>query len=233
MNYAIEVIAIDCLMLRFFEQIEEQNMPWIGAATAALRHAFADNLVDIVPSYTTVLVHYDLNRLNDTQARTLIAQALQNLDISQNQQGKTHELATWYDLSVGPELALIAQNTSLSVAQVIKLHSERTYQVFALGFAPGFAFMGLVDPLLATPRLATPRKHVPACSLGIADQQTSVYPLASPGGWNIIGRMPIPLFDYAQGQSLLQPGDKVRFVPVERAEFVKLGGDDSAFEVTS
>ncbi|MFT0212099.1 5-oxoprolinase subunit PxpB [Pseudomonas sp. F1_0610] len=232
MSYRIEIVAIDSLMLRFFEHIDEQNMPWISAATAALRQVFAQTLVDIVPSYTTVLLQYDLNVLSDQQARQLIHHALENLDISQATQGKTHELATWYDLSVGPELTLIAQRSGLTISQVIELHSQRTYQVFALGFAPGFAFMGLVDPKLATPRLATPRKKVPACSLGIADQQTAVYPLPSPGGWNLIGRMPIPLFDYEQGSSLLQPGDKVRFIPVEKAEFIRLGGDDSAFEVS-
>ena len=101
---------------------------------------------------------------------------------------------------------------------VIERHSTHIYQVFALGFAPGFAFLGLVDERLASPRTATPRKQVPAGSLGIADRQTAIYPLVSPGGWNLIGRSPVRLFDRElDGFSLWQPGDRVRFVPIERA----------------
>ena len=97
-----------------------------------------------------------------------------------------------------------------------------------------FAFLGLVDERLASPRLATPRKQVPAGSLGIADRQTAIYPLVSPGGWNLIGRSPVRLFDRElDGFSLWQPGDRVRFVPIERAEFIRLGGDDTPFREAS
>ncbi len=108
----------------------------------------------------------------------------------------------WYDLSVGPELRLLSQRSGWSVSEVIRHHSEREYQVFALGFAPGFAFMGLVA----------------AGSVGIAERQTAAYPVASPGGWNLIGRTPSKLFDRERdGYSLMQPGDTVRFTaPVGR-----------------
>ena len=120
------------------------------------------------------------------------------------------------------------------MAGVIERHSARTYQVFALGFAPGFAFMGLVDECLASPRLQTPRKRVPAGSLGVADRQTAIYPLVSPGGWNLVGRSPTRLFDRElDGYSIWQPGDRVRFQPIDHAEFVRLGGDDTPYEVTS
>lgn len=103
--------------------------------------------------------------------------------------------------------------------------------MFALGFAPGFAFMGLVEEQLATPRLGTPRKRIAPGSVGIAERQTAAYPVTSPGGWNLLGRTPVKLFgDGIEGYSLLQPGDRVRFVPVERAEFIRLGGDDSPLE---
>ncbi|MCY1446834.1 putative protein YbgJ [compost metagenome] len=117
------------------------------------------------------------------------------------------------------------------MADIVRRHSEREYQVFALGFAPGFAFMGLVEEALAAPRLATPRKRVAAGSVGIAERQTAAYPAVSPGGWNLIGRTPSKLFDRARdGYSLLQPGDRVRFVAVDRATFINLGGDDTPLE---
>ena len=143
--------------------------------------------------------------------------------------GRRHEIPVWYDASVGPELPVLAARSGLSEADVIRLHSERDYPVFALGFAPGFGFMGLVDGRLASPRLSTPRQRVAAGSVGIAERQTAAYPAVSPGGWNLIGRTPVRLFDRdREGYSLLQPGDRVRFVPVSRSEFLALGGDVEA-----
>ena len=231
MKPRIEVVAIDSLMVRLFDVIAEANMPWMLAATQRLREGFGAALVDLVPSYTTLMVHYDLTRLSPAQARELIDQALTDLQPQSQGSGQCHVLPVWYDLSVGPELSLLSQRSGLSVDDVIRRHSAHEYQVFALGFAPGFAFMGLVDEILATPRLNTPRKRVAAGSVGIAERQTAAYPVVSPGGWNLIGRTPAKLFDRERdGYSLMQPGDTVRFEPVEHAEFIRLGGDDTPLE---
>lgn len=231
MKPRIEVVAIDGLMVRLFDVIAEANMPWILAATQRLRSAFGAALVDLVPSYTTLMVHYDLTALSPAQARELITQALTDLQPQAQGGGQRHVLPVWYDLSVGPELTLLSQRSGLAIDDVIRRHSAHEYQVFALGFAPGFAFMGLVDEILATPRLSTPRKRVAAGSVGIAERQTAAYPVVSPGGWNLIGRTPAKLFDRDRdGYSLMQPGDTVRFEPVDHAEFIKLGGDDTPLE---
>lgn len=231
MKLRIEVVAIDCLMVRLFDEIAEANMPWMLAATQRLRSGFGSALVDLVPSYTTLMVHYDLAALDPAQARALIDQALTDLQPQAQNDGRCHVLPVWYDLSIGPELSLLSQRSGLAVAEVIRRHSTHTYQVFALGFAPGFAFMGLVDESLATPRLSTPRKRVAAGSVGIAERQTAAYPVVSPGGWNLIGRTPAKLFDRERdGYSLMQPGDTVRFEAVGHAEFVNLGGDDTPLE---
>ena len=231
MKLRIEVVAIDCLMVRLFDVIAEANMPWMLAATQRLRAGFGTALVDLVPSYTTLMLHYDLTALNPAQARALIDQALADLQPQAQGSGQCHVLPVWYDLSVGPELTLLAQRSGLAVDEVIRRHSAHEYQVFALGFAPGFAFMGLVDEFLATPRLSTPRKRVAAGSVGIAERQTAAYPVVSPGGWNLIGRTPAKLFDRERdGYSLMQPGDTVRFESVSHAEFINLGGDDTPLE---
>ena len=231
MNPRIEVVAIDCLMVRLFDVIAEANMPWMLAATERLRNGFGLALVDLVPSYTTLMVHYDLTALTPAQARALIDQALTDLQPQAQGSGQCHVLPVWYDLSVGPELTLLSQRSGLAVEEVIRRHSAHEYQVFALGFAPGFAFMGLVDEVLATPRLNTPRKRVAAGSVGIAERQTAAYPVVSPGGWNLIGRTPAKLFDRERdGYSLMQPGDTVRFASVSHAEFIHLGGDGTPLE---
>ena len=231
MKLRIEVVAIDCLMVRLFDAIDEANMPWMLAASQRLRDGFGAHLIDLVPSYTTLMVHYDLLALSPQQARALIVEAMVNLSPDATQSGRKHVLPVWYDPRVGPELAVLAERSGLPVVEVIQRHSQREYQVFALGFAPGFGFMGLVEEILAAPRIKTPRKRVPAGSVGIAERQTAVYPLRSPGGWNILGRTPAKLFDREiDGYSLLQPGDIVRFEPVDHAEFIRLGGDDTPLE---
>ncbi|KXG82365.1 5-oxoprolinase subunit PxpB [Pseudomonas mosselii] len=228
MTPRIEVVAIDSLMVRLFDAIDEGNIPWILAASQRLRDAFGQQLIDLVPSYTTLMVQFDLA---PGEARQRILQALEGLRPDAGQAGRRHEIAVWYHASVGPELPVLAARGGMSEAEVIRLHCGRDYPVFALGFAPGFGFMGLVDERLATPRLSTPRKRVAAGSVGIAERQTAAYPAVSPGGWNLIGRTPVRLFDRErEGYSLLQPGDRVRFVAVERAEFINLGGDDSPLE---
>ncbi|HDS1737034.1 5-oxoprolinase subunit PxpB [Pseudomonas sp. BP8] len=224
----MKVVAIDSLMVRLFDAIDEANMPWILAASQRLNSAFGQHLVDLVPSYTTLMVQFDLS---PAQARALIDQALAGLQPDTGSTGRRHEIPVWYHSSVGPELPLLAARAGMSEAEVIRLHSEREYPVFALGFAPGFGFMGLVDERLASPRLSTPRKRVAAGSVGIAERQTAAYPAVSPGGWNLIGRTPVRLFDRERdGYSLLQPGDRVRFVAIEHAQFIDLGGDDCPLE---
>ncbi|MGY4533178.1 KipI family sensor histidine kinase inhibitor [Pseudomonas sp. TE3786] len=231
MKVRVEVVAIDCLMLRLFDAIDQAHMPWLLAAAQRLRAVFADALIDLVPSYTTLMLQYDLQRIGSAQARELIAEALQDLQPVEEGAGRLQEIPVWYHPQVGPELALLARRSGLSVSQVIELHSRHEYSVFALGFAPGFAYMGLVVPELAAPRLATPRKRVTQGSVALAERQTATYPQTSPGGWNVLGRTPTALFNRElDGYSLLQPGDRVRFVAIEHAEFIRLGGDDSPLE---
>lgn len=228
MNIRIEVVAIDCLMVRLFDAIDEAHMPWMLAAAQRLRASFGPRLVELVPSYTTLMVQFDCA---PGAARALIGEALRDLQPDSGGAGRQLEIPVWYDASVGPELTLLAARCGVAESEIVRRHTGREYQVFALGFAPGFAFMGLLEESLASPRLATPRKRVAAGSVGIAERQTAAYPALSPGGWNLIGRTPAPLFDRDRdGYSLLQPGDRVRFVAIERAEFLALGGDDTPLE---
>lgn len=234
LNVRVEIVGIDCLMIRLFDLIHEENVPWLLAAGSAIRASFSTRLIDVVPSYTTLLVHYDLHALSGDEARALISEALFDLQPASSTVGQSHVLPVWYDRRVGPELASLANTSGMSVSEVIERHCAKSYQVFALGFTPGFAFMGMVDETLATPRLTTPRKRVATGSVGIAERQTAVYPSISPGGWNLIGRTPSRLFDPSrEGFSLLNPGDSVRFEAIEHAEFVNLGGDDTPLEAQS
>lgn len=228
----LEPAGIDGWMVRLFETIEENNLLWLTALTHDCEEAFGEALVDLVPSYTTLLVMFDPIRISSWEAREKLSEVLANLvPYDAGGEGELHEIATWYDPSVGPDLARVAELSDMTVDAVIDTHSYQEYRVFALGFAPGFAFMGLLDDSLTCPRLDTPRQKVPAGSVAVAGQQTAAYPAVTPGGWNLIGRTAARLFDRERdGFSLLKVGDRVRFVAVDRQTFENEGGDPTPAE---
>ena len=134
-------------------------------------------------------------------------------------------LPVWYGPESGPDLVELADSNGLSVDEVVQRHHTREYRVYAIGFAPGFAYLGEVDEVIARPRLTTPRQQVPTGSVGIADRQTAVYPAESPGGWNLIGRCPVRMFDPLAAVSMpVGVGDRIQFEPISRSEHLELGG---------
>ena len=135
------------------------------------------------------------------------------------------ELPVYYAAESGPDLVVIAKRNKLSVEQVIEIHQSKEYRVYAIGFAPGFAYLGEVDERIASPRLSTPRMKVPKGAVAIADKQTAVYPNVSPGGWNIIGLCPTDMFDMTATPIMpVNVGDKVKFKSIDKNEFLALGG---------
>jgi len=136
---------------------------------------------------------------------------------------KVIEIPVCYDKDFGIDLERVAQHTQISIHEIIQIHTSKTYHVYMLGFLPGFAYMGIVDERISTPRLITPRTNVAAGSVGITGSQTGIYPLDSPGGWNILGRTPIQLFNAGKEQPcLLQPGNTVKFISITKAAFDQL-----------
>ncbi len=230
----IESAGLDGWMVRLFDRIDEANLAWLGALVRRCEAEFGEALIDLVPSYTTLLVVFDPLRLSPLVARHRLEMLLKGLEPEEAAAaGEVHELPTWYDPSVGPDLERVARYAGMSVQAVIDCHAGQEYRVFALGFAPGFAFMGLLDERLEVPRLDTPRKRVPVNSVAIAGRQTAAYPAVTPGGWNLLGRTSARLFDRDRdGFSLLKVGDRVRFVPVDRATFEQQGGDATPVEAS-
>lgn len=223
----LESAGIDGWMIRLFGTIEENNLLWLTALTRDCEAALGAALVDLVPSYTTLLVIFDPLQTSAWKVRERLVDILARLvPDDAGGEGELHELATWYDPSVGPDLARVSESSDMTIDAVIDTHSYQEYRVFALGFSPGFAFMGLLDDSLICPRLNTPRAKVPAGSVAIAGRQTAAYPAVTPGGWNLIGRTSARLFDRDRdGFSLLKVGDRVRFVIVDRHTFENEGGD--------
>ena len=181
-----------------------------------LRDRNARGVRDIAPGYCTLGVHYDPLQTDLAALEHAIEREFAALASLEALAPRSEiEIPVNYGGEHGPDLAAVATHAGCSTAEVIKRHSERTYRVYMLGFVPGFAYMGRVDPSIAAPRHRVPRERVRAGSVGIAGLQTGVYPVDSPGGWQLIGHTTAIMFDPGRDKpSLLAAGDLVRFVPV-------------------
>ncbi len=173
-------------------------------------------VIETVPAYCTVLVHYDQLATTYTQIKNLIEEKISQLDASTHRSSRRLEIPVFYGNASGPDLEPAAATLALSPSELIRLHSEREYTVYMMGFTPGFPYMGILDERLTLPRMFTPRTRVPAGSVAIAGSQTGIYPVDSPGGWHILGHTPLKLFDpQSENPFLFSPGDTVKFIPIE------------------
>jgi inhibitor of KinA len=181
-------------------------------------------LVDVVQAYTTVAVYFDLDRITFAEAAPVLRGLAASEDATEDADpGKQHVLPCCYEMHL--DLERVARHVGLSPAEVVRLHSATEYTIYAIGFSPGFPYLGyLPTPLCGAPRLETPRLRVEPGSVGLTGRQTGVYPEARPGGWNLIGRTPLTLVDVADGYFPLRTGDRVRFEPINVAEFGRLLG---------
>jgi KipI family sensor histidine kinase inhibitor len=179
-----------------------------------------------VPTYRSLMVHYDPLVLSSEAVAGLILDAAGHLPEDPREPISVVEIPVLYGGNEGPDLGDVAARAGLREEEVVELHTAGDYLVFMIGFMPGFPYLGGLAPAIATPRLATPRTVVPAGSVGIAGAQTGIYPAESPGGWRLIGRTPVRLFDARlDPPALLQAGDHLRFVPVSRAEYDGIARD--------
>ncbi|PIE43302.1 MAG: allophanate hydrolase [Gammaproteobacteria bacterium] len=223
-SFTISQVSETSLLVSFHEPVSVDLSLFIANCSKAVNHHFADTVVNTVPSYNALLITLQpsseqncVEKLN----RVLLAVSREKRD----EQRDTIEIPTWYDPEVAEHLDEITGETGCSLEELIKLHTGQTFFVYMIGFCPGFAYMGDLPEPLRLPRRTVPQTKMPAGSVAIADFQTAVYPLAMPGGWNIIGRTPLTLFDATRKQpSLLQQGDRVQFKAISKEEFLRQGG---------
>ena len=222
----IEIAGENAFIVYFAEHSSAAVSAQIQAAVDNILANMQDCIVDLVPSYASLLVIFDLDRSDPFALRQRLRAALGNLDAVDASAGELVTLPVYYSLESGPDLEAIAARGNISVDEVIDIHQQQEYRVYAIGFAPGFAYLGEVDARIAAPRLATPRQKVPRGAVAIADRQTAVYPAVSPGGWNLIGLCPTRMFDPEREPSMpVKVGDRIRFSAIDRDEFLARGGE--------
>lgn len=219
----IDVEGDSALTVRLGRSPSARTAALVEAASRALSAANLPSPFEIVPAYCAVTVCYDPLLATFAEMSAAVYAALSGLEPSAPRSRRIVELPVCYGGEFGPDLDDVARNAGLSVEEVVEAHSGRDYRIDMLGFLPGFAYCAGMDPRLATPRLAVPRTRIPAGSVGIAGEQTGVYPLASPGGWRLIGRTPARVYDPDRSDPVpYHAGDWLRFVPVDRASYDEL-----------
>jgi inhibitor of KinA len=213
------------LLIYFGEQITLGAHQRVRKLLRLLQQEPIADVRNLNPAYCSILVSFDALKLQHRQLEEILLGYLARLDAMHIAEGRELRIPTCYGGEFGPDMNEVAALHGMTPDQVIELHASVTYVVYFLGFVPGFAYLGELPEALATPRLDSPRRSTPPGSVGVAGNQTGVYPFATPGGWRLIGRTPIPMFrPDREPMSFLSIGDRVRFTPISVAQFVALEG---------
>ena len=204
-------------MVEFGSVIDPRVNALVHRMAGAIEESDIEGVLEMVPTYRSLLIYYDPLQVSLAELQDEIS----GLAIGDGETADEHrivEIPTLYGGEHGPDLEFVAENAGMTESEVVATHSGTDYLVYTMGFSPGFPYLGGLDPKLHTPRLQSPRTLIPAGSVGIAETQTGVYPVASPGGWRLIGRSPLRLFDpHASPPTVINAGDRVRFVPLSDA----------------
>ena len=229
----------DCaISIDFGQVIDPKINRHIRQTIERIQELKLDGITELVPTYCALLIQYDAMLYSYSDICNLMEPLLEpSVTDDANERVTVIEIPTVYGGEFGPDLGFVASHNNLSEDEVVSIHSGTDYLVYMLGFIPGFTYLGGMDPRIATPRLSSPRMLIPAGSVGIAGAQTGTYPSDSPGGWQIIGRTPVTMYDMSKEQAaLLSAGDYVRYVPIDEVEYnrIKALGSDyvpSMYEV--
>ena len=232
MKPTISPVGDRAISIDFGQVIDPTINRHIRQTIERIKELQLEGIIELVPTYCALLVEYDAMLYSYSEICKIIEPTLEEgMTNTTNELVTVVEVPTVYGGEFGPDLSFVASHNHLSEDEVISIHSGTDYLVYMLGFIPGFTYLGGMDPRIATPRLSSPRTLIPAGSVGIAGEQTGTYPSDSPGGWQIIGRTPVTMYDMSKAQAaLLKAGDYVRYVPIDESEFhrIKALGTDYA-----
>ena len=235
MNYTLRPSGDHAVVIQLGNSIQQETHERVKAVTHLFENQPPDWLVEYIPAFTTVTLYYDPMRIIEshkpfqhTSPYTVVCSEIEHmlsrLTLAEKVDARIIDIPVCYVGDFGPDLEEVANHHRMSTKEIIEKHSNGDYLVYMIGFAPGFPYIGGMSPEIATPRKKSPRLKIPAGSVGIAGEQTGVYPIETPGGWQLIGRTPLNLFrpDNDESPSLLRAGDRIRFKPISLEEYKAL-----------
>ncbi len=221
----IKIASVDSLIIYFSDTISKETSLQVKSLYKSLKELNDEGLIEIIPSYTSLFISYDVFKYNFKSIKSFLEEQLKDLKSYEEDNSNIINIDVYYGEEVGLDLTRVATFANISVDEVIQLHSSKIYDVYAIGFLPGFAYLASIDEKIVVPRLESPRKITPKGSVSIADNQTAIYPQNSPGGWNVLGRTTFELFD--KNLAKLSPlciDSRIKFNPISKEEFLNQGG---------
>lgn len=221
-QYPTIVVAGDCAILVVFGNIinEALHMQVIHFVENIKKEEVYHFTTDIIPAFCSVLVEYDATQISYSEMENEISRILNLKAENRKQLNRIIEIPVCYGGKYGEDLTYVAKKAGLSCEEVINIHSGREYLIYMIGFMPGFPYLGGLDQRIYTPRLSVPRVRIPAGSVGIGGKQTGVYPIESPGGWQLIGKTPVRLYKPEREEAIIyQAGDYIRFISIKEEQY--------------
>ncbi|MCI9294861.1 MAG: 5-oxoprolinase subunit PxpB [Lawsonibacter sp.] len=217
------------LCVEFGNEISPTLNTKIRAFNIALSGSGIPGIVETVPTYRSLMIHYDPEVIRYAPLLDRLRSLLDQLDRVSVPPSEVLEIPVLYGGDVGPDLDFVARHNSKTPEEVVKIHTSVEYLIYMLGFTPGFTYLGGMSQEIAAPRLKNPRVKIPAGSVGIAGSQTGVYPIDSPGGWQLIGRTPVRMYDAGRDKPILpEAGQYIKFYPIDQAEFDAIAAQEAA-----
>ncbi|PAB58797.1 5-oxoprolinase subunit PxpB [Anaeromicrobium sediminis] len=211
------------LVIEFGDKISEEINSKVRSMMIAIEKKNISEIVEMTPTYRSLMVHYNPLEIGYNSLLNKLKTLESELDNIEIPLPKVIEIPTLYGGEYGPDIENVAKHNGIPVHEVIKVHSSKEYLIYMIGFTPGFPYLGGMDERIATPRLKTPRTKISGGSVGIAGSQTGIYPIDSPGGWQLIGKTPLKLYDaHRDTPILLQAGNYIKFVPIDEEEYIKI-----------
>lgn len=214
------------LVIEYGNSISEEICSKIRLTNIAIKESNIEGIIETVPTYRSLMVHYDPMIIGYHELVKKLEGLEGRFDVMKLPPPDIYEIPTLYGGQYGPDIENVARHNGLTVEEVIQIHTSTDYLIYMLGFTPGFPYLGGMDERIATPRLKTPRTKIPGGSVGIAGAQTGIYPIESPGGWQLIGRTPLKLYDPGSDKPfLLKAGNYVRFTSIDQHEFDRISAE--------
>lgn len=209
--------------VQFKNEISREVNAYVTSLCTEIEQTGIKGVTEYIPTFCSVSVLYDCTEISAKKLKNTLAKILKNIKVASSRKARLFEIPVCYDDCFALDMDNVCEHSHLTRQEVIERHSGRDYLIYMLGFLPGFAYLGGMDESLATPRLDSPRSEIFEGAVGIGGEQTGIYPVASPGGWQLIGKTPLKVYDKERENPILySAGDYIRFVPVDLDEFKRI-----------